>query len=190
MQIFYYFLKAFLPLRTFHYGPMESELQKFEFKIGPLVCKGVKNIENHEIELLQLKSKVNADRIFFNVYGDATKDSGFKSLIEFDEMQVDSGVGKNFNLKTGEFKVPRKGTYEFSFSAGSCYQPTDIGIQKNGVTKLQLTNRGSGSSNQHIPISSNWLMNLDKGDRIQLKVIVGHVDSQSRIFTGKLLSYV
>ena len=72
------------------------------------------------------------------------------------------------NLKSGEFKVPTKGVYEFSFSAGSCYQPTDIGIQKNGVTELQLTNRGTGSTNQHIPISSNWIMNLDKDDKIQL----------------------
>ena len=147
-------------------------------------------MENHEIELHKLKSKVNANRIFFNAFGGKTKNVDLKSLIEFDEMQVETGVGKNFNLKTGEFKVPTKGTYEFSFSAGSCYQPTDIGIQKNGVTELQLTNRGTGSSNQHVPISSNWIMNLDKDDKIQLKVLTGHVDAESRIFTGKLLNHL
>ena len=188
-------LQEHLPIKTFNYGPIESDLQKFEFKIGPLVCKGEKTIENLEIELHHLKSKVNANRVFFNAYGDSKQDDGgFESLIKFDVLLVETGVESNFNLNTGEFKVPIKGTYEFSFSAGSCIQPTDIGILKNEVTEMLLTNRGSSpgghSPSQHVPISSNWLMNLNKNDSLQLKVLAGHVDTKSRMFTGKLLNYL
>ena len=132
------------------------------------------------------------EKIVFSAYGHKIgKDFTPNMYISFEEMKVDSGVGKNFDLSTGEFKVFIEGIYEFNFHAGVCDEDTTIAIKRNGVTEFIISNKDTEA---HFPIYANWLMKLEKNDRIQLKVESGHVDAENnegehaiRMFSGKLL---
>ena len=107
------------------------------------------------------------------------------SCITFDQFWVNNG--NDFTLSTGEFKAPFNGTYEFSFSGNSyadryCY----IQVLKNEEEVNEFLSDDPGYQN----LSSTWILVLEAGDKIRLKVRDGTLYSDThmyRTFLGKLL---
>ena len=107
------------------------------------------------------------------------------SYITFDQFWINNG--NDFDLSTGSFKTPLNGSYEFSFSGnayntGYCY----IQVLKNGMEVNQFQSKSSYYAN----MASTWILALDSGDEIRLKVRDGACYSDinmHRSFTGKLL---
>lgn len=142
-------------------------------------------MEHHENDFLRLKSKVHTGRVLFSAFGQNGVNFGSNTVITFEKLFADSGEGRNFNLSTGELKIPISGIYEFSFYAARCVSGTYVYIQKNGNLDFNLYN----SDSDYDSISANWQMQLEKDDKVSLKVTSGRVYSSTytRLFSGKLL---
>ena len=108
----------------------------------------------------------------------------------FKRFHVDSG--NTFDLSTGTFTAPVSGVYEFSFTGNTASDNSClIQIYKNGSNKLHsFYTRGGLNSEPYANLASSWIVSLDAGDTIRLKVYSGTLYSDSstnRILTGKLL---
>ena len=99
----------------------------------------------------------------------------------------------NFLINTGTylesgsdvFKAPRNGIYDFSFNANSNDGGAEIHILKNNVKKIAF----STGKDKYDSISADWMIQLDEGDQLQLKVVQGSllVDSNAKCYiNGKL----
>ena len=103
-----------------------------------------------------------------------------------------TNFGSGFMLEYGIFTAGRKGIYEFSVSAlhdvlhgGSSV----FAVHKNGAQVLSLYTRDQDSE---VTLSFSWIMELQHGDTIRLKVESGRFTCGSPfncIFNGKLLLY-
>ena len=97
-------------------------------------------------------------------------------------------IGDSFTLSDGIFTAPRNGIYEFS---ASIHHQRHVGgdvvlaVVRNSeqVVKFQDT--------QYATLTFNWIMKLQRGDKIQLQVIVGtfYCDNHNAncIINGKII---
>ena len=92
-------------------------------------------------------------------------------------------VGDSFTLSDGVFKAPRNGIYEFSASVYNDGGPNVLAVVKNGDKVLLFHDQSN-------TLSFNWIMDLQKGDHIQLQVDLGSFWCDNFgtlcIFNGKL----
>ena len=101
-----------------------------------------------------------------------------------------TNIGESFKLADGTFKAPRNGIYEFSASAQSMNINNRLTIVKNETQILTFFNY-SGNEKGHMTLTFNWIIELQKGDRIRLQVSSGNFRCNSYygdcIFNGKFL---
>ena len=104
----------------------------------------------------------------------------------FEEFLIN--MGDNFSLTDGIFTAPRNGIYEFSASIyheRHVGEPHHLAVVRNSeqVVKFQDT--------QYATLTFNWIMKLQRGDKIQLQVESGlfYCDNLQAncIFNGKIL---
>ena len=95
-----------------------------------------------------------------------------------------TNVGESFKLADGTFKAPRNGIYEFSASVSHDHSSDDLAAMKNQEQVLQI-NLWWASTN-----GFNWIMELQKGDQVQLQVKAGQFTCNAGnncIFNGKII---
>ena len=95
-----------------------------------------------------------------------------------------TNVGESFKLADGTFKAPRNGIYEFSASVSHDHSSDDLAAMKNQEQVLQI-NLWWASTN-----GFNWIMELQKGDQVQLQVKAGQFACNAGnncIFNGKII---
>ena len=97
-----------------------------------------------------------------------------------------------FDLSSGTITAPLKGVYEFSFSANSHESNClEIDVYKNDVKIHGIKSSYCNSGKKYFDnLASTWLVQLDAGDKIRLKVDYGRLLSGGdmyRIFNGKIL---
>ena len=97
-------------------------------------------------------------------------------------------IGESFTLSDGIFTAPRNGIYEFS---ASIHHQRHVGgdvvlaLVRNSeqVVKFQDT--------QYATLTFNWIMKLQRGDKIQLQVVEGVFlcanGNRNCIFNGKII---
>ena len=97
--------------------------------------------------------------------------------------------GNHFTLSRGEFDAPFGGMYEFSFSAHSRSEKyVDIEVTKNEAKVLRWYTK---NEDNYSILSPTFILKLDAGDKIRLKVTDDSVFSEVnkyRTFSGKLLT--
>ena len=106
------------------------------------------------------------------------------SYIAFKELLVN--IGDAFNSETSTFTAPVHGNYEFSYSANTDKSFGGIEVERNGIKRLSSW----GSGVEYSSLGSKWLMRLNRGDEIRLKVGDASINtnaSRYRIFSGKLV---
>ena len=127
------------------------------------------------------------DPIFFSAYkSNGTNDfyAGM-TITDFTGFATNVGNASNFILSSGIFLAPRNGIYEFSASVShdDIYHD-DLAVMKNQEEVLQI-NLWWASTN-----GFNWIMELQKGDQLQLQVISGHFRCDTYVnclFSGKII---
>ena len=92
---------------------------------------------------------------------------------------------------TGTFTAPLDGIYAFSFSGVTDWKDSfvSIHVQRNGHREFEILENNDGRVRHHT-ISTSWMMDLDKGDEINLNNdgISFYVDKRYHIFfNGHLL---
>ena len=97
-----------------------------------------------------------------------------------------------FDLSSGTFTAPLKGVYEFSFTGNSDDNVACIiYVYKNDVMIHGIRSKyGSSNQKNYANLASSWLVQLDAGDKMKLKVVSGQLHSNGnmyRIFNGKIL---
>jgi len=110
------------------------------------------------------------DPIFFSAYKtNGTNDfTAGITINDFTGFATNVGNASNFILSSGIFLAPRNGIYEFSASVSHDHSGDDFAVMKNQEQVLQI-NLWWASTN-----GFNWIMELQKGDQLQLQVISGH----------------
>ena len=108
-----------------------------------------------------------------------------------------TNVGDSFTLSDGIFKAPRNGIYEFSCSFFHRDDKDNIlAVVKNGAQILKF-NDFAGDLRPNFTLTFNWIMELQRGDKVQLQVVLGDFYCSHNIdqgygncdcvFNGKLL---
>ena len=132
--------------------------------------------------------------MFLQYYFSAYSTDGYvrrNNQVTFHKFHVNSG--NMFDLSSSTFTAPLKGVYEFSFSANSdddecgvvdVYQ-NDVKI--HGIYTKECTS--SVDKHDYGSLGSTWLVQLDAGDKIRLKVSYGQLYSSLTIprLNGKIL---
>ena len=132
------------------------------------------------------------DPIFFSAY----KNNGTNDFIagmtinDFTGFATNVGNASNFILSSGIFLAPRNGIYEFSaslsFDDDTFGYSNDLAVMKNQEQFLQINLWTSWVSTNGF----NWIMELQKGDQVQLQVISGHFRRDTYVnclFSGKII---
>ena len=137
--------------------------------------------------LLVLLKTTNADsglEVMFSVYSNPppeTIEEG--SIVDFDNFYINNG--NIFDLSTGIFTAPINGNYEFSFTGFiSQTGPGRVEVLKNEEKIHEF------ESNSETNIASTWIIPLQLGDTLQLRMSQGAILSKPyihRTFNGKLL---
>ena len=131
------------------------------------------------------------DPIFFSAYkSNGTNDfyAGM-TITDFTGFATNVGNASNFILSSGIFLAPRNGIYEFSASLSFDHTDgysNDLAVMKNQEQFLQINLWTSWASNNGF----NWIMELQKGDQLQLQVISGHFRCDTFVncvFSGKII---
>ena len=100
-----------------------------------------------------------------------------------------TNIGESFNLADGTFKAPRNGIYEFSASVRASEIMNRLTIVKNEAQILTFLNY-SGSNKGDMLLTFNWIIELQKGDRVHLEVQDGFficAEDRYCIFNGKYI---
>ena len=160
---------------------MDGKLEHFEMELSKLdVLKTCEEMAEHSVDK-------SADPIIFSAYKTSGSDIGL-----FGQEYIQSygyfltDYGHSFDLHRGIFTAPRAGVYEFSTVADKhSYTPGEgrsrISVEKNDVTELEF-------SSYQEPLSFNWMMELEQGETVRLKVTSGPFECSSDsvcIFNGK-----
>ena len=130
------------------------------------------------------------DPIFFSAYkSNGTNDfyAGM-SITDFTGFATNVGNASNFILSSGIFLAPRNGIYEFSaslsFDDETFGYSNDLAVMKNQEQFLQINLWWASTT------GFNWIMELQKGDQLQLQVISGHFRCDTFVncvFSGKII---
>ena len=133
--------------------------------------------------------------MFLQYYFSAYSTDGYvrrNNQVTFHKFHVNSG--NMFDLSSSTFTAPLKGVYEFSFSANSDNDEcAEVNVIQNNIMIHGMWTKECGSSvdkHDYDSLGSTWLVQLDAGDKIRLKVVGGELWSCSRfprIFNGKIL---
>ena len=125
--------------------------------------------------------------IIFSAYktnGTATFTPGM-NITEFTGFLSSDEDANNFTLSNGIFLAPRNGIYEFS---ASIYHnkggANTLAILKNGEEILLISDNETGTN------GNNWIIELQKGDQVQLQVKAGQFTcnkGNNCIFNGKII---
>ena len=86
--------------------------------------------------------------------------------------------GGGFDLPTGTYTVPESGTYLFGLSArsGKLKKWTKVGIYKNNIERQTIVTEGNEKDYWN-NLGTTWILGLNKGDKLRLRVTKGTVDS-------------
>ena len=105
-------------------------------------------------------------------------------------------IGDSFTLTDGIFTAPRNGNYEFSASLYHYYDVLNVlAVVRNSEQVVKFQDCGG---NTDCTLTFNWIMKLQRGDKIQLQVVDGqfYCDNGNAnpsqlnancIFNGKIL---
>ena len=105
--------------------------------------------------------------------------------MRFEQLELD--YGNAFDIDNGIFTVPLNGTYEFSLTRHQGSEYAKIQVEINGVDQLRF----HGSSYTYDSICSTWLMVLNLGDQVRIRITDGKIHSDSSrytIFTGRIVN--
>ena len=97
-------------------------------------------------------------------------------------------IGDSFTLSDGIFTAPRNGIYEFSASLYGNDGASVLTVVRNSeqVVKFQ-----DALLDNYDLVTFNWIMKLQRGDKIQLQVVAGqfYCDNENAncIFNGKII---
>ena len=125
--------------------------------------------------------------VMFCVYANDGGQISKNSYITFDKTLLPN-IGGGYDVGTGKFRAPVKGSYEFSFTINSYSSYCSVVVERNGVKELGFFSRHI----THSSTGSTWIMQLGQYDTIRLRVSANYgpcyTDSQNNgIFSGKLL---
>ena len=118
--------------------------------------------------------------IAFSAYAQGNFNNG--EYITFDRFITESK--DFFNISSGTFTAPAKGTYEFSFSGrhSSNNAINKIHVLKNGLSVAIFETSANAEQDY---LSFTLSIDLDENDTARLKVLNGYTHL---VFSGKLLS--
>merc|ERR1712062_966668 len=192
--------KDLLPIKGFQYGPIGVGLlgPNAKFSIGRLTCSGQKNsfkIESKLNEVDDLIAKVGRVESSLDAL---TNDSRRlqTSVQELENIQSKkTNVGNAMDPNTGVFKSPFDATYFFTLTGPS---PTHLSSEtayirfvKNGVETSDFIYHNKGGKN-HQTLSFQWMLELNTGDELKLKVMDNYdlyaSSEYTVIFTGQLVT--
>ena len=110
-------------------------------------------------------------------------------MITFDRAPIN--VGGSMKPLKGEFEAPVRGIYYFSFSSMTSDQvmgTTGVYIYKNGA-QFNVIYESHGNE-KYNNLNSSWMMRLDQGDEVKMKILQGKLFANVNIhliWTGHLL---
>ena len=121
-------------------------------------------------------------RVMFAV--SKTTDTGVGDII-FDEVTQDTA--KAYDTNTGVYKVPQSGIYSLSFKSHNDCRDPYVWVYKNGIKDLIIYEWNNDDRGACLVTSTSWIMDLQKGDEIVLRVDAGSLLANSgTIFSGYL----
>ena len=99
-----------------------------------------------------------------------------------------------FDLSSGTFTAPVKGVYEFSFTGNSDNNNCcSVIVYQNNAIIHAIFGKTCGNEvdkADYANLASTWIVQLNAGDRIRLKVEDGELYTSQyyhRVFNGKIL---
>ena len=100
-------------------------------------------------------------------------------------------IGESFTLSDGIFTAPRNGIYEFSASLHHHDDGSNaLAVVRNSAQVLRFSAFQNGGPSDWT-LTFNWIMKLQRGDKIQLQVVQGQFYCDNIyaycIFNGKIL---
>ena len=110
-------------------------------------------------------------------------------IIKFTEAPIN--LGNSVDPNTGIFSATTSGVFFFTFSSMTSNQEagrSEVEILKNGV-RFNIIYDSNGN-NKHNNLNSSWMMSLQEGDEVKLKVLNGELfanENINLIWTGHLL---
>jgi len=165
-----------LPITELRFGGLESDVQSAVHTLGKLTCSGMKSIDP------------DVPNTIFSAYKTHGQYGKGKYIISYDKFLLN--YGNAFDLDTGTFTAQRPGIFEFFVSM---YHLTSghalLGVMKNGILEVNF----DSYDDYYDSLSFSWIMELQEGDIVQLKVISGVFrcyDIAGCIFNGKFIQEI
>ena len=129
------------------------------------------------------------DPIIFTAYksNGTTNFKAGMNISDFTGFLTNVGGANSFILSSGIFLAPRNGIYEFSASVSHDGDNSDLAVVKNGEQVLQILFYWPSTD------GFNWIMELQKGDQVQLQVIKGNFRCDAYVnclFGGKIIKAI
>ena len=120
---------------------------------------------------MPLQNYVERTPVIFSAYISPSSSKSFANgtiIKPYDGFKTN--IGNSFNLESGEFKTPIEGIYEFSCAISRSTEKGGnyIIVEKNGVKNMQFI--ADSNSNELDTLSFSWFLELEKYDKIRLKV--------------------
>ena len=147
---------------------------------------GYENNEAVESNIGYVNHLPTSELTVFSAYSNAVITIAVGDYLHYDHFYVSSNT---FDLKSGTFKAPFRGIYEFSitdhnYNNGNYFS---LNVEKNG-SQVYSVHDWHGQSAAHL--SSSWILSLEVNDEIRVQVEFHPAysdDNCYRSFTGKLL---
>ena len=142
-------------------------------------------------EKLMTDGTLQQPEVLFHVVDNTQGYLEESSIIKFAEAETTINIGNSVDLNTGIFSATTSGVFFFTFSSTTSSRKagtTGVEILKNGVRfNLIYDNNGNNKYNN---LNSSWMMSLQEGDEVKLKVWDGELfanENINLIWTGHLL---
>ena len=102
--------------------------------------------------------------------------------IIFDEVIQDTA--KAYDTNSGVYKVPQSGLYSFSFLAHNDCKDPYVFVFKNGIKESNIYEWNNGDDQACLVTGTSWIMDLQKGDEIVLRVTSGSLKASNTAKTA------